>query len=349
MKNKVTLIVLGLAILGSVSAGSLWLLQGNSSDLLGGLGSATKSNSEAAEYHLTVDGLDRQFIVYRPESLVADTAVPLVFMFHGGGGSGEKFYKMSGWKELADKEGFMVIFPTAAKYYVYAEAPTTDQPEPPAVNETRWSSYHLENSFHPQYPNQQPANDVAFVREMVKFVQKNYSLDSSRIYANGFSSGGFMVNRLLAEASDIFAAYGSSSSGMQPGDLEDALAATPSNYAPRPTAVMVGSVDSKSTNALGVRSFPTDESALADDSIVRTRFVDDYLALLGLTDDYDYIKTGKLSTFTFTTEAGRPKAPPVPFVFMIAAGMDHIFPNGKSYPIVAAELYWDFFKEYSLK
>lgn len=300
------------------------------------------------KFSLTVDKLEREFIVYRPDNLMPNQVVPVVFMYHGGSGTGDKFYKLSGWRQVADKYGLMVVFPTGVKYHVYADAPTEAVPNPPDAYETRWSSYHLGRNFNPDFPDQAPADDVAFTRAMVRFVNQSYAVDTTRIYAAGFSNGGAMVNRLLAEASDIFAAFGSSSSGLQEGDLESALENTPDTYTPRPTAVMIGSTDTKATAAFGVKSLPTDETAMLETSPVRMRYVDGYLSMLGLNDTYTYDQAGKLTTFTFTTEAGRPKAPPVPLKFMIVAGMDHVFPAGKNFPLVAAEVYWEFFQDYRL-
>lgn len=310
-------------------------------------GSALKMSagtSAAQTYHVQLDGMDRQFIVYRPKNLPVQQVAPVVFMYHGGSGTGEKFYQTSGWRQEADKYGFMAVFPTAAKYYVYADHPGDGLP---AVYETRWSAYHLDQSLSPDYPNQVIADDVAFTRAMVTFIGSRYAVDTNRIYAAGFSSGGTMVTRLMSEASDVFAAFASSSSGLQDIDLASALQNAPNDFVPRPVIGLVGSKDSKLTATLGVTSFPLDESAAAPTSAMREMFFDRYLSLLGLDDTYTFSKQGKLSSFAFTTAA---QAIPdnVEYLFLIAANMDHIFPNGSNYPVSAASVFWSFFKTFSL-
>jgi poly(3-hydroxybutyrate) depolymerase len=37
-------------------------------------------------------------------------------MHHGGSGNGGQFLKNSGWREKADEEGFVSVFPTSAMY-----------------------------------------------------------------------------------------------------------------------------------------------------------------------------------------------------------------------------------------
>src|SRR5437867_12595922 len=72
-------------------------------------------------FNLSAEGVMRKVIVYRPAHLPAGKQTPVVFAFHGTGGSGENFYEETGWKEKAHSEGFMVIYPTALKYHIFEE------------------------------------------------------------------------------------------------------------------------------------------------------------------------------------------------------------------------------------
>ena len=85
---------------------------------------AVPSVAGAAPYHTGVnpravelDGIDREYLVYVPERRAADR-VPVVFMFHGSSGDGEQFLNGSGWREQADREGFVAVFPTGLRYRV---------------------------------------------------------------------------------------------------------------------------------------------------------------------------------------------------------------------------------------
>ncbi|MBL7975302.1 MAG: hypothetical protein JNJ85_10340, partial [Candidatus Kapabacteria bacterium] len=46
---------------------------------------------------VVVEGRVRECIVVRPSGAVPAGGYPMVFMVHGTGGDGEKFYNISGW------------------------------------------------------------------------------------------------------------------------------------------------------------------------------------------------------------------------------------------------------------
>lgn len=58
----------------------------------------------------------REFVIFRPSGNIPSGGYPLVFMLHGSNQSGPQFYNISGWKEVAEKEKFLVVFPTASIY-----------------------------------------------------------------------------------------------------------------------------------------------------------------------------------------------------------------------------------------
>lgn len=63
-----------------------------------------------------VDGRDREFLLYLPDqsSLPAGRS-PLVLVLHGGGGTDRDMMRLTRarWNELADREGFFVVYPNA--------------------------------------------------------------------------------------------------------------------------------------------------------------------------------------------------------------------------------------------
>jgi poly(3-hydroxybutyrate) depolymerase len=316
--------------------------------------SAPINNPEAASgkqtFHLQEDGVNREFIVYRPGNLDTNDEVPVVFMFHGSGQNGEMFYENSGWKEKADAEGFMVVFPTGLKYHVFSEEKVIhgSVEQDVARYQTKWNTLDLGKQLDPAYPDQELADDVQFTRDMLAFVEENYAVDSSRVYASGFSNGSGFVNRLVLEASDIFAAFGSGSSGTVTVEALEQSGFTPGpNFTPRPLMRMIGSDDPKITFAAGVNAFPTDESAMDDGSIVRTILVDGALQLLGLSDTYTFEQQGKVSSYDFSQPAVGSDSE-AEYDLLIVDGMKHVYPNGDNFPVVAVDIYWSFFEQYSL-
>jgi polyhydroxybutyrate depolymerase len=60
---------------------------------------------------IIVDGVEREYYVHAPESYDGSEPVPLVLALHGGGGNAEKMDKLTGFNDVADREGFIVVYP----------------------------------------------------------------------------------------------------------------------------------------------------------------------------------------------------------------------------------------------
>ena len=120
---------------------------------------------------LQLDGHQRRYEVYVPAN--ARRNAPVVFMFHGGSGNGERFLKISGWREQADATGLIAVFPTGERYRITETGRL----------ETRWASFGiLEEIEEAETP---PADDVAFVDAMLADLDAELHVDAHRIYASG--------------------------------------------------------------------------------------------------------------------------------------------------------------------
>jgi polyhydroxybutyrate depolymerase len=128
-------------------------------------------------------GLTRQYKVHVPPGYVASTAAPIVFCFHGLEQDGVAFCTDSGvaWNTKADAEGFILVIPTG-----------------------------YQNSWNGGTCCGQAASmnldDVSLVRAIFAEVTAHLNVDGKRVYATGFSTGGYMSYRLACEASDLFTA-----------------------------------------------------------------------------------------------------------------------------------------------
>src|SRR5512139_981634 len=60
---------------------------------------------------LTVDGARRTYRVHVPPSVAGRTGLPLVIGLHGGGGNGAQFEQQSRLSIVADRSGFVVVYP----------------------------------------------------------------------------------------------------------------------------------------------------------------------------------------------------------------------------------------------
>ncbi|WP_313896017.1 PHB depolymerase family esterase [Streptomyces sp. YIM 98790] len=121
--------------------------------------------------------------VYVPDSRPASPAV-LVAM-HGCGGSGPGFFQSSEFGSLADRHGFIVIYPTATKSTAMGNCFDV------------WSDASKRRGG---------GSDPASIVSMVDHVVRNHGGDAGRVFVTGSSSGGMETNALLALYPDVFRA-----------------------------------------------------------------------------------------------------------------------------------------------
>lgn len=143
-----------------------------------------------------VDGINREYFLHIPSGYTGQKNVPLVFMLHGTSGDGEKMYNGSGWAELAEKENFIAVFPSSLRYKIVddGEEKTT----------TKWNTLPDANWY--LQPGQTGADDIRFLRKVLREVTLGYKIDENRMYLNGFSNGGQMAAKCSIEMSDLLAA-----------------------------------------------------------------------------------------------------------------------------------------------
>ena len=135
---------------------------------------------------LTVQGLERSYILHVPAGLDAGQPLPLVLVFHGFQESGTSIRMMSGMDEAADANGFLVAYPDGTG---------------PGRSSLSWNAdgccgYALENDV----------DDEAFVRQIIADAGALAAVDPARVYAAGFSNGALLSFKLACDMSDVFAA-----------------------------------------------------------------------------------------------------------------------------------------------
>ena len=124
---------------------------------------------------IVVEGEKRVYLVHVPPGYDRTRAVPLVISMHGAGGWPAQQMRMTRWNDLADREGFIVVYPAGAD----------------AAGPRVWRG-----------------GDVAYISRLIDRLERDYNIDRARVYANGFSNGGGMTFILSCTISDRFAAVG---------------------------------------------------------------------------------------------------------------------------------------------
>ncbi|MCI0749309.1 MAG: hypothetical protein L0Y32_02025 [Nevskiales bacterium] len=169
---------------------SLFLTFAMVTGLLGGLGlrvAAAPRSSPGATVEtgdrvgtITVDGHKRTYRLHRPGGLDPRQRYPLVMVLHGTLGTGKKVSEQTGFSAYADRERFFVVYPDAIGNW----------------NDGRATSKSAAQGI----------DDVSFITALVLELSGTLSVDPSRVYVTGVSSGGIMTYRLGCEASTLFAA-----------------------------------------------------------------------------------------------------------------------------------------------
>ncbi|MDW4910787.1 PHB depolymerase family esterase [Streptomyces sp. ADMS] len=121
--------------------------------------------------------------VYVPDS--APASPPIVVAMHGCGGSGPGFAQASEFSGLADRYGFIVIYPTATKQTVMGNC---------------FDVWSQESKTHGG------GSDPASIVSMVAYAVQQYGGDRGQVFATGSSSGGQETQALLAVYPDVFQA-----------------------------------------------------------------------------------------------------------------------------------------------
>lgn len=134
----------------------------------------------------TADGLLRSYIVHIPTGHDPKKKYPLVLVFHGGFGWAENIETQSGMSQLADKNGFIAVYPNGIESN---------------TNIRTWNAGDCCG-----YSSRKNIDDVSFVRQLVDSLEKTYSIDKTKLFATGMSNGGMLTSRLACEASDLFTA-----------------------------------------------------------------------------------------------------------------------------------------------
>lgn len=130
-------------------------------------------------------GEKRTYLLHVPDSYDPQTPTPLVISIHGFAEWPAHQAQISRWNELADSQGFIVVYPSGTSF------------------PKRWRTTGLTST-----PGD-PQLDVQFISDLIDELERNFNIDPLRIYTNGLSNGGGMSYLLACKMADRIAAIGS--------------------------------------------------------------------------------------------------------------------------------------------
>lgn len=144
---------------------------------------------------ISIDGKNRYYDVYIPNDVKSNPE--LVIQLHGGTQNKNELYsKKAGaskfWKEVADKEKFILIVPNGTD---------TDTGEGKG-DKLNWNDcrIHLKDFY---------VDDVIFISDLIDLCIKKYYANNKKVFVTGVSNGGLMCYRLALEVPNKIAAIAS--------------------------------------------------------------------------------------------------------------------------------------------
>jgi len=141
---------------------------------------------------IVYDGINREYVLYIPDSYDGTSSVPLMLNFHGFGGSASDYMQEADMRSLAEVDTFILVYPQGSCL----------------DGSSHW------NPCPTGGDNKSTADDVGFVESIISEISSQYNVDMERIYAAGYSNGGMMAYGLANYKSDLIAAVASVSGVM---------------------------------------------------------------------------------------------------------------------------------------
>ena len=138
------------------------------------------------------DGINREYLLYIPESYDGTSPIPLMLNFHGFGGNASYFMNYADMRAVAESNTFILVYPQGSC--------------------TDGSAYW--NPCPAGIDNKSTIDDFGFVTSMINEISSQYVVDMERIYAAGYSNGGMMAYGLANYKSNLVAAVASVSGAM---------------------------------------------------------------------------------------------------------------------------------------
>jgi polyhydroxybutyrate depolymerase len=141
---------------------------------------------------MMVAGLNRYYLIYVPTNYDPSKPLPLVFGIHG--------LNMNNVWAAHSNDGFKLIEATNNQAILIFPQGQGDHPG----TESNWGN--INSNWGGPPPNAQPATiakDLEFFDKLIEDASDKYCVDTKRIFAVGFSQGGFMTNTLGCERASV--------------------------------------------------------------------------------------------------------------------------------------------------
>lgn len=284
------------------------------------------------EHRLTlrVDGRTRECLVHTPHGFDGARELPLVLMFHGGGGTARLAAIGTGWSDKADQAGFFVAYPEGVRPHLQRRATFLRNPQ----------FFNAGSGIG--YAEEAGVDDHAFVRALLDELCDRLPIDQRRVYACGFSNGASAAFQTAMDMPERIAAIAPVAGHLWRTE--------PAPSEPIPMIYIIGTADPLNPMAGGVVTSPWEKQELRPPIARSVETWADWIGCGGdaqLVSEHDGLRAVRYGL----GEGGAV----VEFVTIVGAG--HVWPGG---PDIIAEriagqgtnklnatgVIWDFFERH---
>lgn len=193
-------------------------------------------------------GSRRRYLVHVPAGYRTGQPLPLVVVLHGAFSSGREMELVTGFSDLADREGFLVAYPNGIGLAGLFQ--------------------HWNAGFCCAKAMRDHIDDVGFVARVVDEVAARLAVDLTRVFLVGNSNGGMLAYRIAALRPGLVAAVAvaGASIGLQGSDADPTLR-TPDPEIPVSVAIFHGRADANVPYQGGVGARGGSGLLSVDDSV----------------------------------------------------------------------------------
>ena len=217
----------------------------------------------------------REYLLYVPASYDADNPRPLMLNFHGYSGTMQVQSQSSDMRNLAERDGCLLIYPQGL--------------ELDGDYSNHW------NTSLPGGDNKSSSDDFGFVEELINTTSTEYSIDTSRVYACGYSNGAFLSYALASFKPNLIAGIGSVAGTM----LDDAKQNIETNIESEtpPTILPMINVHGLLDDTVSYEAGKGDYPPVSD-------VIDAYAQWIGASESPTTSTDGDITKYVYTNESG---------------------------------------------
>jgi polyhydroxybutyrate depolymerase len=189
--------------------------------------------AQETQEKIDVDNVSRSFVVHLPQGYDSKQHYPVVILLHAENQDADDMGRLTHFSQFAEKKGVIAVYPNATRGQWNIGVRAEQQPSAMRRGYGRrgggypggggGGGYPGGGAGYPgggqsgggqnggENPNEtrnrpEPADDVAFLNQMLDQLALKFSVDTHRIYATGLGDGGFMALRIGCNMADRVAA-----------------------------------------------------------------------------------------------------------------------------------------------